>query len=130
VGHVDLAPTICALAGLEVPDWMQGAPLPTRGEAAGGHQRTITEWQDGFAGKDIVMRTLYRDGHICTVYEKTNYYDSDDVGELYDLSEDPLQWDNLWADPARQSLKSDLIADLYDNLPPGRAEPLEKVAQV
>jgi len=130
VGHVDLAPTICGLAGLAAPDWMQGAPLPTQGAVNSGHERTITEWQDGFAGRDIIMRTLYRDGYICTVYEKTNYYDGGDVGELYNLSEDPLQWHNLWADPARQSLKSDLIADLHDNLAPGRAEPLEKVAQV
>ena len=130
VGHVDLAPTICAIAGLPVPGWMQGKPLPTNPADACGHERTITEWQDGFAGKHIVMRTLYRDGYICTVYEATNYYDGDDIGELYDLSDDPLQWRNLWDHPARQSLKSDLIADLYDNLLPGRAEPLEKVAQV
>jgi hypothetical protein len=49
---------------------------------------------------------------------------------LYNLAEDPAQWRNLWDDPAQQSLKSDLIADLYDNLPEGRDEPLEKVAQV
>ena len=76
------------------------------------------------------MRTIYRDGLICTVYEKTNYYDGGNIGELYDLTNDPQQWHNLWDDPARQSLKSDLIADLHDNLPPGRDTPLEKVAQV
>ncbi len=41
-------------------------------------------------------------------------------GELYDLREDPLQWRNLWSDPGYKKLKSDLIADLYDNLPPVR----------
>ena len=130
VGHVDLAPTICQVARLAVPDWMQGEPLPTTIAGAVGRERTITEWQDGFAGDDITMRTLYRDGYICTVYEKTNYYDSDDIGELYDLGEDLQQWRNLWDDPAHQALKSDLIADLYYNLPPGREEILEKVAQV
>jgi len=130
VGHVDLAPTICQAAGLAVPDWMQGAPLPTSVADGKGHERTITEWQDGFAGNDITMRTIYRDGLICTVYEKTNYYDGGNIGELYDLTNDPQQWHNLWDDPARLSLKSDLIADLHDNLPPGRDTPLEKVAQV
>ncbi len=130
VGHVDLAPTICHLAGLAVPDWMQGTALPTTPGDTATHERTITEWQDRFDGNDNTMRTLYRDGHICTAYEKTSYYDSGDVGELYDLTDDPLQWRNLWDDPARQSLKSALIADLYDNLPEGRSEPLEKVAQV
>ncbi|MBT6983687.1 MAG: hypothetical protein HN956_04980 [Rhodospirillaceae bacterium] len=76
------------------------------------------------------MRTLYRDGYICTVYERTNYYDSDDIGELYDLSTDPQQWRNLWDAADWQSLKSDLVADLYDSLPAGRDTALEKVAQV
>jgi arylsulfatase A-like enzyme len=29
VGHVDLAPTFCAIAGVEPADWMQGSELPT-----------------------------------------------------------------------------------------------------
>ena len=41
-------------------------------------------------------------------------------GELYDLREDPKQWRNLWNDPGYAKLKSDLRADLYDNLPPER----------
>ena len=41
-------------------------------------------------------------------------------GELYNLREDPMQWRNLWNDPAYAKLKSDLRADLYDNLPPER----------
>jgi len=45
-------------------------------------------------------------------------------GELYDLRADPLQWRNLWTDPAWQKRKQELIADLYANLPPARATPL------
>ncbi|HVA39901.1 MAG TPA: hypothetical protein VNF49_04510, partial [Candidatus Binataceae bacterium] len=41
-------------------------------------------------------------------------------GELYNVVEDPLQWRNLWDDPGYRKIKSDLIADLYDNLPPAR----------
>ena len=41
-------------------------------------------------------------------------------GELYNLREDPMQWRNLWNDPAYAKVKSDLRADLYDNLPPER----------
>ena len=32
----------------------------------------------------------------------------------------PTQFDNRWDDPAVASLRSDLVADLYDNLPPSR----------
>ena len=41
-------------------------------------------------------------------------------GELYNLAEDPLQWRNLWDDAGYRKVRSDLIADLYDNLPRGR----------
>ncbi len=41
-------------------------------------------------------------------------------GELYNLSEDPNQWHNLWDDPSAQAIKSDVVADLMDNLPPVR----------
>jgi hypothetical protein len=43
---------------------------------------------------------------------------------LYDLREDPLQWRNLWNDAGHAKLKSDLIADLYANLPPARTPQL------
>src|ERR1019366_4174391 len=29
VGHVDLAPTFCSIAGVNVPEWAQGEVLPT-----------------------------------------------------------------------------------------------------
>src|SRR5262249_44843175 len=87
-------------------------------------------------------RSIYRDGWLCTVYEKSTREIGLDMGqipamlrgtrptpdilyagtegELYNLAEDPLQWRNLWNDAGRQKLKSDLIADLYDNLPKPR----------
>ena len=39
-----------------------------------------------------------------------------EFSELYDLVADPLQRVNLWDDPSRQSIKADLLADLFDNL--------------
>ena len=38
-------------------------------------------------------------------------------GELYDLVDDPLQQVNRWSDPACASLRSDLLADLWDSQP-------------
>ncbi len=51
-------------------------------------------------------------------------------GELYDHKKDPRQFRNLWNDPAYVSLKSDLLADLRDNLPPVHDPKLECVAPV
>ena len=36
VGLVDLAPTFCAIAGLPVPSWMEGRPLPVDDHDADG----------------------------------------------------------------------------------------------
>ncbi|MBC7288112.1 MAG: sulfatase, partial [Armatimonadetes bacterium] len=37
-------------------------------------------------------------------------------GELFDLIEDPQETQNLWNDPARQSLKKDLLIRLMERL--------------
>ncbi len=121
VGQIDLAPTFCELAGLPVPEWMQGEPLPVaRGSQ---RERVLTEWDCSLPGLDLPMRTIYRDGWICTAYEASSCCDGTE-GELYDCTEDPLQWDNLWDDPARRSLRDDLVADLRAHLVEARAEPL------
>ena len=128
VGHVDIAPTICAAAGLPVPVWMQGAPFP-QANGEGGRERTITEWYDTWDGNTVELQTLYRDGWVLTRYGATNFYDGTE-GELYNLADDPKQWKNLWADPARRGIKADLLDDLITNLPAGRDASLEKVAPV
>ncbi len=144
VGHVDLAPTFCEIAGVPRAEWMQGAPLPRSSNS--GRQRAITEWDSQFAQIGMHLRSIYRDGWMLTAYEKSTRdigfdlsflyralqekrplpdirYDGTE-GELYNLTEDPHQWRNLWNDPARAKIKSDLIADLYDNLPPARVPAL------
>ena len=140
VGQLDLAPTFCRIAGLAPPDWMQGEPLPTA--PGSGRERVLTEWDSQFREVGMHLRTIYRDGFICTVYEPTTRdegfelarvqramgidqalpdirYDGSE-GELYDVKQDPQQWRNLWSDPGYAKLRSDLVADLYDNLPRSR----------
>jgi arylsulfatase A-like enzyme len=140
VGQLDLAPTFCQIAGVPVPDWMQGKPLPTA--AGSGRERVITEWDSQFAAIGMHLRSIYRDGYTLTVYEKSTRDVGFDLanlppmlaprqklpdlryegteGELYNLRDDPKQWRNLWDDAGYAKLKSDLRADLYDNLPPER----------
>jgi arylsulfatase A-like enzyme len=131
VGQVDFAPTFCQIAGLATPDWMQGRALPQHQREANiqDRQRVLTEWDSHFQGDSIHLRTIYRDGYTCTVYEKSSLYEGSE-GELYDHSRDPLQHENLWNDPAYASVRSDLVADLYDSLPPEPDERAEVVAPV
>ena len=87
----------------------------------------LPEWIDTYDDNEIV--TAVRDDYLITAYAKSNRYEGTE-GELYVLCDDPNQWQNLWDDAGHASLKSDLLADLHDNLPEGRNKPLEKVAPV
>jgi arylsulfatase A-like enzyme len=144
VGQVDIAPTLCEIAGVPVPEWVQGSALPTSFVDAAGRERVLTEWDSQFGHIGMHLRSIWRDGWLCTVYlpskgdhpgataisdvaaqiggavlDATVQYDGTE-GELYNLADDPHQWRNLWDDPAHKSLRSDLVADLMDNLPPVR----------
>ena len=118
VGLLDLAPTFCAIAGITPPEWMEGKPLPiTDADAeARGFERSLIEWDSCQPdGTEVHSRPLLRDGMLCTTYRPGTMHDGTE-GELYDLEADPLQRINLWDDPARQGLRADLLADLFDNL--------------
>jgi arylsulfatase A-like enzyme len=143
VGHLDLAPTFCAIAGVEPSAAMQGAPLPTA--PGSGRERALCEWDSQFPGYGMHLRSIYRDGWLCTVYEpstigepnglekwfeatgmfggvgpqSTVAYDGTE-GELYDVVDDPHQWANRWDDAGCRARRDELVADLYANLPQER----------
>jgi len=131
VGLVDLAPTFCSVAGLEAPEWMQGASLPLDDADARnrGFERVITEWDSELFGVGVHLRTITRDGWVCTAYGPGLVHDGTE-GELYRLEDDPLQRENLWDDPARRSVRDDLVADLRDHQAPTREPQLALEAPV
>jgi arylsulfatase A-like enzyme len=101
VGLVDLAPTMARAAGLEMPEWMQGRPL-----LDGPREHVITE-NDHQAGFSLSLRTL-----TTRRYKVTRYVGREDVGELYDLQEDPHERVNLWGSPDHWRLQAELLAQL------------------
>ena len=147
VGQVDLAPTFCAIAGLEPADWMQGSALPVADGAPGRERMLCEAGQADLPGYGMHLRSIYRDGWLCTVYEPSTagqpngleevwgesvltpcpvvYERTGDgpggvgiaTGELYNVEDDPYQFDNKWSDGTLRSLRDDLTTDLYDNLP-------------
>ncbi|HUO49092.1 MAG TPA: sulfatase-like hydrolase/transferase [Acidimicrobiales bacterium] len=151
VGQIDLAPTFCTIAGIEPADWMQGTPLPT-GDGEPGRERMLCEWDSQFPGYGMHLRSIYRDGWLCTVYEPSTagrpnglerswgeavlapcpvVYEATETGpggieiatgELYQVDEDPHQWHNRFDDPSLRALRDDLVADLYDHLPSERRD--------
>jgi arylsulfatase A-like enzyme len=131
VGLVDLAPTFCAIAGLEPAAWMEGAALPTDDADAEsrGFERVLTEWDSELFGTSVHLRTIMRDNYVCTAYLPGTSHDGTE-GELYDLADDPLQRINRWDDPAMAQIRSDLLSDLWDAQPEPRAERLYLEAPV
>ena len=114
VGLVDLAPTFCAIAGIEPGKWMQGGPLPL--DDTGGPERVLTEWDSELFGVAVHLRTITRGRWVCTAYLPGTVHDGSE-GELYDLVDDPRQRHNRWDDPSQRALRDDLVADLWDSQP-------------
>jgi len=76
----------------------------------------LTEWDSVLFGVDVHLRTITRDGWVCTEYLPGYSHDGSE-GELYSLVDDPLQEVNRWDDPALKALRDDLIADLRAHRP-------------
>jgi len=127
VGLVDLAPTFCAITGMERAAWMQGAELPV--SSRGGPERVLTEWDSELFGVGVHLRTITRGRWVCTAYLPGTVHDGTE-GELYDLVDDPLQRRNRWGDPSQRSRRDDLLADLWDNRPAPHEPKLELQAPV
>jgi arylsulfatase A-like enzyme len=145
VGLVDLAPTFCTIAGIPIPDWMEGRPLPA--QPGSDRERVLTTFDSNFAPVGMHLQTIYRDGWVCTSYAPTTraggdfplywalwghgsripHYDGSE-GELYDVRSDPHQWENRWDDPACRPWRDELLADLRAHLPARRSPPLPFLA--
>ncbi len=110
-GTIDLAPTILARAGLAGHNGMQGKNLlPALAGAPTGHDCMLIEEHQrrGYMGlsNNFRARSLVTPQHRLTIYEGVDW------GELYDLSADPHELDNLWDAPSGQSLRRELTEKL------------------
>jgi len=92
-------------------DTMQGSALPVddRDADARGFERVLTEWDSELFGVAVHVRTITRDGWVCTVYGAGYVHDGTE-GELYDLVDDPLQQVNRWDDPTMATSTESAIA--------------------
>ncbi|MGH2356193.1 MAG: sulfatase family protein, partial [Chloroflexota bacterium] len=109
----DIAPTLLELAGLPIPEGTQGRsllPILT-GEAPPDYHRDFvrSEYYDAVDLPNHTFGTMYRDRRW-----KVVVYHGLEIGELYDMERDPHEFDNLWNDPAHQSVKLDLLKRSFD----------------
>ncbi len=125
VGHLDLAATFCEIAGIDIPDYVEGEPLPTRQTDSKKQNRSqvFTQWDSQHGDVDLHLRSLYHaDGWLYTQYESSSLYQGDE-GELYDMNSDPEQFNNLWANPAQEEIRQHFRAQIESELP-SLTEPL------
>jgi arylsulfatase A-like enzyme len=113
---VDVAPTLLEAAGIAVPETMQGRSLLpiASGRADPAHHKTrvVCDFYDsvGFSQvDDPTQATMTSDGrHKMVIYHRH------DLGELFDLQNDPGEFVDLWDAPAARGLKSEVMLQHID----------------
>ena len=111
-GTLDIARTILDRARIEPYNGIQGYSLldVISGDTDAVRDAVLIEeaGQRTFLGLDgpVRLRTIVTDRHRLTVYRGR------EMGEFYDLVDDPDEMVNLWDDPAHLSLRAELLERL------------------
>ncbi len=112
---VDILPTLADLAGNPIPPWCDGMPLPGLGGGEDLERGTYTvEAQRSSAFGSLKKSTIaLRKGNHKLIYYTG--YEAEDSFELYDLSEDNEELENLYpAKPAHaKKMKDELLEALF-----------------
>ncbi len=134
VSHLDVYPTLCELAGVEAPDWLQGSSLMplVEGEVERLHEAIFAEttyhaaYQPHRAARTERLKYIRRfDDYEHPVLANCDDSESKDLlvaagwadqvipeEQLYDLMLDPQEGSNVAADPARAGDLAEMRARL------------------
>ncbi len=105
VESVDILPTLCDIAGLPAPNWVDGKTIrPTIEEGASVKTVAVTE--------NPHTKTIHTAQYKLTQF-LPEFHDGEEFGELYDRINDPWELKNLYFEPAYQSVVNDLRYQLY-----------------
>jgi len=108
---VDMSATILDRAGIAPYVGMQGVSLLNAiRTGARAHEALLVEYNDGFAR--MGFNSPARARTVMTGRWRLTVYRDQDWGELYDRRTDPTQSHNLWDDPARAAIKSEMLERL------------------
>ena len=112
---IDIVPTLLQLADLDVTDNVQGKsllPILTGESEADNHRDVVRcEYRDALDMPGVSHADMIFDGrHKLVVYHGTG------LGELFDLEEDPHEFDNLWDAAEAADIKQKLLLRLFDDV--------------
>ncbi|MFW6269870.1 MAG: sulfatase, partial [Bacillota bacterium] len=112
---IDIAPTLLDAAGIETPYWIQGKslyPLLTGKKTPDHHKsQVIAEYNDALNLPEASHGFMCFDGKY-----KIAVYQDLKIGEIYDLENDPEEFNNLWTDPEYEELKQKLLKKLINSM--------------
>lgn len=114
---LDMSATILDLAQVEKPDYFQGnslLPILEGNSPTERHRDYVRcEYFDAldpfFTGGTGTYGTMHRTDR----YKLCMYHDKN-LGELYDLQEDPWEFNDLWDSPEHQQIKNQLIYESFN----------------
>ncbi len=111
VEFVDIYPSLCELAGLPLPDHLEGESFAALLDDADllGKPTAISQYQRGSKIMGYSMRT---DRYRLTLWQKRDATHETVAAELYDHENDPAESVNVAGDPAN----ADLVAKLTEQL--------------
>lgn len=102
---VDIPCTVLDYAGINIPRSMTGR-----------NQRTVWQGDEQGARDHVIVENRHQPNrvslktYITQRYKITTYQHMDD-GELFDLQQDPGEFNNLWNDPAAADIKCKLLRE-------------------
>ncbi len=102
---VDIPCTVLDYAGIDIPRSMTGR-----------NQHSVWQGKQDSVRDHVIAENRHQPNRLCLKtyiterYKITTYQHMDD-GELFDLKDDPGEFNNLWNDPAAAQLKCTLLRD-------------------
>lgn len=111
VQNIDYAPTFLELAGVEIPDDIQGESLLPllRGEEPADWRRSLYYHFYEYPAEHMVKRHY---GVNTDRWKLIHFYNDIDHWELYDLQADPHELHNLYGDPAYAAQQQEMLEEL------------------
>ncbi len=105
--NTDIAPTFLDLAGIRIPEWMQGQSLVPflKGQAPKSWRKDWLYEYYEYPGPHNVRKNR---GIRTERYKLIHYYEAPEEFELYDLQEDPGELHNLYGDSRYRELTQEL----------------------
>jgi arylsulfatase len=106
---MDLGPTILDLAGVEVPEYFEAVSMIPAIEGRSTEGRTYVYAEHG---KDMILDGTELMTMIRSDSWKLVQFIDDDFGQLFDLSNDPEEKNNLWNEASAVRKKNELLLAL------------------